>query len=397
LPKRQSPTGSELFIVDNSDDEWKVVRYLHDWCQLSKSIDIATGYFEIGSLLALKGEWQKIDQIRILMGDEVSLRTKRAFEDGLSKAESTLDQSLEAEKAKNDFLGGVPAIAEAIRSGKIKCKVYRKDKFHAKAYITHARLEVVGASALVGSSNFTFPGLTENIELNVQINGPTVTVLQEWYEEHWDVAEDVTAEILRVIERQIALYTPFDVYAKALREFFRGHELTATEWDETRSKMFGHLDRYQQEAYWALMKIARQYGGAFLCDGVGLGKTFVGLMLIERLVLHEGKRVVLFAPKAAKEGVWEPHLRDWLPHISGVGGDFSNLAVFSHTDLGRTGDFPERFRRIAELADVVIVDEAHYFRNPGRQADADGMIEPSRYYQLFELLDQSQPLRSTTA
>ena len=41
-------------------------------------------------------------------------------------------------------------------------------------------------------------------------------------------------------------------------------------------------------------------------------------MLIERLILHEGKRVVLFAPKAAKEAVWEPHLRDWLPHIGGV-------------------------------------------------------------------------------
>ena len=131
--------------------------------------------------------------------------------------------------------------------------------------------------------------------------------------------------------------------------------------------MFPRIDRYQKEAYWALMKIARQHGGAFLCDGVGLGKTFVGLMLIERLVLHEGKRVVLFAPKATKEGVWEPHLREWLPHIGGVGGgaDFSNLAVFSHTDLGRKGDFPERFRRIAELADVVIIDEAHHFRNPG--------------------------------
>ena len=57
-----------------------------------------------------------------------------------------------------------------------------------------------------------------------------------------------------------------------------------------------------------------------MCDGVGLGKTFVGLMLIERLVLHENKRVVLFAPKAAREGVWEPHLRRWLPHIGGVSG-----------------------------------------------------------------------------
>ena len=109
-----------------------------------------------------------------------------------------------------------------------------------------------------------------------------------------------------------------------------------------------------------------------------------------RLVLHEGKRVVLFAPKATKEGVWEPHLREWLPHIGGVGGnsDFSNLAVFSHTDLGRKGDFPERFKRIAELADVVVIDEAHHFRNPGRMS-AGETGEPSRYYRLYDLLDNS--------
>ena len=382
-------SGSELFIVDNTDQDWKVLRYLHDWCQLSSKIDIATGYFEIGSLLALRDAWQKVDKIRILMGDEVSKRTKKSFEEGLRGIAGRLDGSLEAEKEKNDFLSGVPAIAEAIRSGKITCRVYRKEKFHAKAYITHARLEVVGASALVGSSNFTYPGLTENVELNVQITGRPVSALQAWYEQYWNEAEDVTPEILRVIEHHTRERSPFEVYAKALQEFFRGHELTATEWDETRSKMFPKLDRYQKEAYGTLMKIAHQHGGAFLCDGVGLGKTFVGLMLIERLVLHEGKRVVLFAPKAAKESVWEPHLREWLAHIGGIGGsaDFSNLAVFSHTDLNREGDFPERFRRIAELADVVVIDEAHHFRNPGREGDADEGDKPSRYYQLYDLLD----------
>lgn len=391
MPKRTSLAGSELFIVDNSEEDWKVLRYLHDWCQLSKSIDIATGYFEIGSLLALKDEWKKVDQIRILMGDEVSLRTKSAFAEELKHVKQRLDLSLETEKEKNDFLAGVPGIVEAIRSGKIKCKVYRKDKFHAKAYITHARLEVIGSSALVGSSNFTYPGLTENIELNVQITGQPVAVLQEWYEEHWAEAEDVTAEILTTIERHTREYLPFDIYAKALHEFFRGHEMTASEWEDTRSKMFDKLDRYQKEAYWALMKIARQHSGAFLCDGVGLGKTFVGLMLIERLILHEGKRVVLFAPKAAKEAVWEPHLRDWLSHIGGLGGggDFSNLAVFSHTDLNRKGDFPARFRRIAELADVVIIDEAHHFRNPGQHSASQADEDQSRYYRLFDLLDGS--------
>lgn len=165
MPKRTSITGSELFIVDNSEQDWKALRYLHDWCQISQRIDIATGYFEIGALLGLKDEWQKVDQIRVLMGDEVSLRTRHTFQRGLQRVTARLDDSLESEKEKNDFLTGVPAIVEGIRSGKIICKVYRREKFHAKAYITHARLEVVGSSALVGSSNFTYPGLTENIEL----------------------------------------------------------------------------------------------------------------------------------------------------------------------------------------------------------------------------------------
>ncbi|MBV9125701.1 MAG: helicase, partial [Planctomycetes bacterium] len=157
MPSRTSKTGSELFIVDNSDVDWKVLRYLHDWCQISRAIDIATGYFEIGGLLGLKDEGQKVDQIRILMGDEVTRRTRAAFAEGLARIRDRLDHSIEKEKEKNDFLAGVPAIVEAIRSGKIACRVYRKAKFHAKAYLTHARLEVVGSFGLIGSSNFTLP------------------------------------------------------------------------------------------------------------------------------------------------------------------------------------------------------------------------------------------------
>ena len=386
--------GRELFIVDNSVSGWTGLRYLEEWCSIAKAFDIATGYFEINALLALDGKWQGLDKIRLLMGAETTHRTRRAILEAVrAQALDRLDESIEEDKQPNPFLRGVPAILDALRSGQIECRVYDKDKFHAKTYITHAKLEVVGAQALVGSSNFTRPGLTKNIELNVQVQSAReVAQLQEWFETHWAEAREVSEAVIETISRHTRLYSPFDVYAKALQQFFRGHELTATEWDETRSRMFPHLDRYQKEAYWALMKIARQHSGAFLCDGVGLGKTFVGLMLIERLILHEGKRVVLFAPKAAKEGVWEPHLRRWLPHIGGVSGgaDFSNLAVFSHTDLGRKGDFPERFQRIAELADVVVIDEAHHFRNPGRQSDPDNGIEPSRYYRLFDLLDNAE-------
>lgn len=375
-------TGTDLFLVDNSDADWKVLSYLHDWCQIARQIDIATGYFEIGALLGMKDEWQKVEHIRILMGDEVSKRTKAAFEEGLQEIRGKLDASIEAEKQQNDFLSGVPAIVEGIRSGRIQCKVYRKAKFHAKAYITRARLDVVGSAALVGSSNFTLPGLTENIEMNVQITGRPVTVLQHWYDQHWREAEDVTPEILRVIERHIRDYMPFDIYAKSLHEFFRGHEMTAGEWELGESKIYHILSHYQRQGYQALLRIASQFGGAFLCDGVGLGKTFVGLMLIERLVVKDRRRVALFVPKAARADVWESHLEQYLPDLKGK--SYSNLAIFNHTDLGRGGEFPDEFRRVAEMADVVIVDEAHHFRNPGIKGE--GARRPSRYRLLFDLL-----------
>jgi hypothetical protein len=51
MPNLTSPTSSELFLVDNSDTGWKGFLYLYDWYQISKTIDIATGFFEMGSAL----------------------------------------------------------------------------------------------------------------------------------------------------------------------------------------------------------------------------------------------------------------------------------------------------------------------------------------------------------
>ena len=394
-----------LFIVDNSDGGRDGLGYLREWCEIARAFDIATGFFEVGALLVLDGDWQKLDKIRILMGDQVSHRTKKALLDAVkARAEIELDRGLERDKEKNPFLLGVDAVVEAIRNGRIECRVYNRDKFHAKAYITHGKLDVVGSQALVGSSNFTVPGLTENIELNIKLESSAeVAQLQDWYERHWEEAVDVTPDVLRTIERHTAAYTPFDVYARALHELFADTEPTASEWERDHSKMFPVLDRYQQEAYWAMTNIARQHGGAFLCDGVGLGKTFVGLMLIERLVLHEKKNVVLFAPKAAKDAVWIPELKRHLSHVGGFGGsvDFSNLTVFAHTDLTRKGDFPDRFARIAERADAVVIDESHHFRNPGKVPDPSDPESRTRYYRLFDLLAEpdgsSKPVYMLTA
>jgi len=136
-----------LFIVDNSISGWDGLRYLREWTEIAKSFDIATGYFDIGALLGLDGNWQKLEKIRILMGAEVANGTRKALLAAVQdRATNQLNQSIEDTKQPNPFLEGVPAIVEALKSGQIECKVYNKDKFHAKTYITHGKLDVRGAS-----------------------------------------------------------------------------------------------------------------------------------------------------------------------------------------------------------------------------------------------------------
>ena len=377
-PTGSRTTGGDFFIVDNSDEHWKALEYLRQWCQLSSSIDIATGYFEIGALLALDGEWQKVDKIRILIGAETSRQTIEAIRD----ARRVLDQSLDTERRSDPFLEGLDGVVEAIRSGKIEIRVYRRKKFHAKAYITHGRLDVIGSAALVGSSNFTHPGLVRNVELNVRFNGVEVRELQDWFLSFWDDAEEATGELLEVMERHNRANTPFEVYAKALQVLTEDVDPSAVEWEREHSKIYPMLAPYQREAYHGLKQRAAQWRGAFLTDGVGLGKTFVGLMLAEYFAVKERKNVLIMATKTGQDAVWEPELEEQLPELS---GEFTNVRVMAHTDLS-TRDALERIERLAQRVDVVIVDEAHNFRNHGPLGD-DEDTPRSRWWRLQKICE----------
>ena len=128
-----SNPASEIFIIDNGAPERKVLHCLREWRLDSQAVDIATGFFEIGGLLALDGAWQTVPTIRILMGDEVSRRTKKAFESGLADLSKRLERSVDWEKARDDFLVGLPAVVEALKTRQIQCRMYRKTKFHAQS------------------------------------------------------------------------------------------------------------------------------------------------------------------------------------------------------------------------------------------------------------------------
>ena len=121
----------------------------------------------------------------------------------------TLDASIESEKEKNDFLPACrhrPGHAGRARSNAAftRSEVPRQSLHHPPPRGGH-RLRRPGRL-----QQFHRPGLTQNIELNIQVKAAgDVSQLQDWYEQHWQEAEDITPDILTVIERHIREYTPF--------------------------------------------------------------------------------------------------------------------------------------------------------------------------------------------
>ena len=256
-----------LYIVDNSSEDQSVKKYLTEWCSVSKQMDIATGYLEIGGLLTLDTHWQKLDKIRIILGNEVTKRTKDVIDAAVVAILNKLKNSVDHEQEHNEFLIGVPAILDALKSGKIECRVYDKSKFHAKAYITYFRdeyrnqfiqaMNIPAGYALVGSSNFTKAGLTQNIELNVQVKDD-VEQLQDWFEAHWEDGEDITEAILQVIENHCKEFSPYDVYLRSMYEYFKSREETVSEWENHDSVIYKGLSQYQRDGYNSMVEIANK-------------------------------------------------------------------------------------------------------------------------------------------
>lgn len=328
----------------------------------TQRLDIASGYFEVGSLLDLDGDWQTVRKIRLLMGDEVTKRTKSAMVEALREKDKN---GIERQQEEDDWraLEGLAAIKAGIIADAIETRVYTKAKFHAKAM--HFHTTGVVNHGLVGSSNFTRPGLTQNIELNLFTSDPAhLALLEEWFQRSWDEAEDLKAELLAIIEPHVREYFPFEVYVKAMRERFHGMEADGTSWEATESRVYPVLAKYQRDAYFDLKYMGEKWGGGLLCDGVGLGKTHVGLMLIEQAISNREK-VLVIAPKAAIPSVWERNLKRFFPDDFGKFTD--DIRILAHTDLGREGGVTdEQIEKLRSRYQMIIIDEAHHFRNTHR-------------------------------
>ena len=97
-------------LLDNRGEN-TVFNAFHRLLPHSRRWDVATGYFEVGSLLDLDGSWQGLEELRVLLGDEMTRRTRDQL---VMALQSQSEMSLETAKEKDDSLRGLAGIRQAL-------------------------------------------------------------------------------------------------------------------------------------------------------------------------------------------------------------------------------------------------------------------------------------------
>src|SRR3990172_2488286 len=139
------------------------------------SLDIATAYFNIGGYRLLRERLASVRSFRLLLGFEPQGGAHLGLRPDAKALHALLRGDLEREPFNEDALRLVEDLIAFLRQPNVSVRLYDKGLLHAKAYLFYGDkgaqaslfdrfLPLVG---IVGSSNFTGPGLTTNKELNL--------------------------------------------------------------------------------------------------------------------------------------------------------------------------------------------------------------------------------------
>lgn len=287
-------------------------------------------------------------------------------------------------------------LVDWLEQGRIEPRLYLEERFHAKAYLfekDEGDIFTPKDVGVVGSSNLSLSGLHSNTELNAPVYNERVRQLKEWFDDLWNDAEEFDAELLEVFEdswvannpghiategevpalpgdelpedtretlREVSsgtgLPAPFIVYAKILYELYKETLETAEDYLQS-FDVYEDLYDFQQWAVNRGIRIANKYDGVLVSDVVGMGKTFVGLGLLEhfharnRLQGEKGKMLII-SPK---------HLQPMWERMVNKRYNF-NAEVVSMGLLSKE-DYHEVLLEEHDDTTVCLIDEAHHYRN----------------------------------
>ncbi len=376
-----------------------------------RSLDVATAYFTVGGFGLIKEGLMGLGNFRLLLGAEPTMGEHIGIRPDSRKVKNQIKKDLEYLPFDEKTLRFVEDLIAYLSTDKVAVRLHEKGFLHAKCWLFYSDRPGQQALfnrfrpilAIVGSSNFTIPGLTSNSELNLchkilldqeeiedidaanavlwltatkpservsstnrqlmksEVGARAIIDLENWYERQWADGRDFKENLIKLLDASKfgkKEYTPYQVYMKVLYEYFKD-ELAEGIPTATRSAI--DLAEFQEDAVKKARKILARYDGVMIADSVGLGKTWIGKKLLEDFAYHLRQKALIVCPASLRE-MWARELTE------------ANIpaTVLSQEELGREGFTPAMWQD----ADIVLIDESHNFRNRNSQ----------RYAQLESLL-----------
>ncbi|MHB8522469.1 MAG: helicase-related protein [Limisphaerales bacterium] len=373
-----NPTGnsgvivsSDLTFITNEHGQHLGDRFSVLLGDDTRCFDCLIGYFFMSGFHRLHPALTKTEKVRILIGIKTDGATYELIQTAKQQQEFVLESHAQVrERVPGEILAefqksgdssqiedGVRKFVEWIKSGKLEVRAYPSERVHAKLYImTFQEGDRDKGRVITGSSNFTEAGLQNNLEFNVELkNRSDYDFALAKFNELWAKSVDVTKDYITTIEVKspFAQFTPYELYLKFLYEYFRG-ELNLPDEIEDMYLPDGFKKlKYQEEAVLNARKVLDEYGGAFLSDVVGLGKTYMSALLAK----HLDEPCLVIAP---------PHLLD--EHNP---GSWPNV----FREFGVRGHLWESLGKLESLLDrdlqkftTVFIDESHRFRTEDTQS-----------------------------
>lgn len=339
-------------IIDNSDV--KLSTFLNDVLREipNTQFDIATAFFNIQAYSFVKDTIQGVKKFRLLLGKAPEIKNDTTLGDVLLKMVKEevegFDLSKESNALVKDFLS-------FLEKENVEVRLYDKDFLHGKAYIFDQLV-------VVGSSNFTPPGLTHNTELNsVSLESEAQYVRKNWFEKFWEGAIDFKPELVRLLNASrfgTREYTPFEVYIKSLYELQKDDILSEKEGrdEDERPVSKVELSEFQEDAVKRVFTRLKKYGGCMVADSVGLGKTWIAKKVVEEFGFYKRKRFLVVCPAQLRK-MWRDEVKDLILSES----------ILSQEDLA-SEEFLKKAKDAVggsfEEISLIVVDESHNFRNP---------------------------------
>ena len=367
------PPTPKKFLTNQGENT--LSKRLEKILPLTHDFDCLVGYFFISGFFRLYPALESVKKVRILIGlknEQVVHGLIQIAKDGSSEStpstaeiKATFGGMMRKELVQaEDTLAietGVRKFIEWIRSGKLEVKLYREQNIHAKVYIMTPEYpdpDVGTGWVITGSSNFSHSGFEGNLEFNVLLREPeehdyALHRFNELWEDGVDV-KDVHDTIINTVEKEspFAFFTPYELYLKFLADYFRDYLGDRSKLNtENLPQNFRKL-QYQEDAVFTAQQMLKTYGGVFISDVVGLGKTYISALLALQL---DGRCLVIAPPSLLDEnspGSWPRVFRDFcIP-----GHKFVSI-----------GKLEEVIEQGVEFYKYVFIDESHRFKGDSTQ------------------------------